>query len=36
MPAGRDEQFAAARALMAMIDEMINGAILVDQDARMV
>ena len=32
-PAGH---FAAARALMVMIDEMIDGAILVDQDARLV
>ncbi|KAA0679291.1 sigma-54-dependent Fis family transcriptional regulator [Roseomonas genomospecies 6] len=36
MPAGRDEHFAAARALMVMIDEMIDGAILVDKDARIV
>ncbi|MFP5511705.1 MAG: sigma-54 interaction domain-containing protein [Alphaproteobacteria bacterium] len=32
-PAGH---FAAARALMVMIDEMIDGAILVDRDARIV
>ncbi|CAO3451668.1 sigma-54 interaction domain-containing protein [Azospirillum largimobile] len=32
-PAGH---FAAARALMVMIDEMIDGAILVDRDARVV
>ncbi|MBP2310720.1 sigma-54 interaction domain-containing protein [Azospirillum soli] len=36
MPTGRDEHFAAARALMVMIDEMIDGAILVDKDARIV
>ncbi len=36
MPAERDEPFAAARALMVMIDEMIDGAILVDKDARIV
>lgn len=36
MAAGRDEHFAAARALMVMIDEMIDGAILVDKDARIV
>jgi len=36
MPTKREEQFAAARALMVMIDEMIDGAILVDQDARIV
>ncbi len=36
MPTERDEQFAAARALMVMIDEMIDGAILVDRDARIV
>ncbi len=36
MPAGRDEHFAAARALMVMIDEMIDGALLVDKDARIV
>lgn len=36
MTAGRDEHFAAARALMVMIDEMIDGAILVDKDARIV
>ena len=32
----QDGQFAAARALMVMIDEMIDGAILVDKDARIV
>ncbi|MDQ2103559.1 sigma-54 interaction domain-containing protein [Azospirillum isscasi] len=36
MPAERDGHFAAARALMVMIDEMIDGAILVDKDARIV
>ena len=36
MAAGRDEHFAAARALMVMIDEMIDGAILVDREARIV
>ncbi|KAA0684484.1 sigma-54 interaction domain-containing protein [Azospirillum brasilense] len=36
MTAERDEHFAAARALMVMIDEMIDGAILVDKDARIV
>ncbi|CAO3432193.1 sigma-54 interaction domain-containing protein [Azospirillum endophyticum] len=30
------EPFAAARAVMVMIDEMIDGAILVDKDARIV
>ncbi|MCW2241027.1 sigma-54 interaction domain-containing protein [Azospirillum canadense] len=34
--AERDGHFAAARALMVMIDEMIDGAILVDKDARIV
>ncbi|MCG5238469.1 sigma-54 interaction domain-containing protein [Azospirillum doebereinerae] len=33
---GPEERFAAARALMVMIDEMIEGAILVDKDARIV
>jgi len=36
MPADRSEQFAAACALMAMVDEMIDGALLVDRDARIV
>ncbi|CAO3408881.1 sigma-54 interaction domain-containing protein [Azospirillum largimobile] len=36
MPMGLDEQFAAARAMMVMIDEMIDGAILVDRDSRIV
>ncbi|SMH40146.1 sigma-54 interaction domain-containing protein [Azospirillum agricola] len=36
MPTGPDERFAAARALMVMIDEMIEGAILVDREARIV
>ncbi|WP_207462191.1 sigma 54-interacting transcriptional regulator [Azospirillum sp. SYSU D00513] len=36
MTAEWNEQFAAARALMVMIDEMIDGAILVDKDARIV
>ena len=36
MPTDRSEQFAAARALMAMVDEMIDGALLVDRDARIV
>ncbi|PWC33515.1 sigma 54-interacting transcriptional regulator [Azospirillum sp. TSO35-2] len=36
MPTERAGHFAAARALMVMIDEMIDGAILVDQDARIV
>lgn len=31
-----DERFAAARDLMVMIDDMIDGAILVDKDARVV
>ncbi|CAO3428995.1 sigma-54 interaction domain-containing protein [Azospirillum doebereinerae] len=33
MATERDDRFAAARALMVMIDEMIEGAILVDKDA---
>ncbi|PWC46186.1 sigma-54-dependent Fis family transcriptional regulator [Azospirillum sp. TSA6c] len=36
MPTDRSEQFAAACALMAMVDEMIDGALLVDCDARIV
>ncbi|MBP2294955.1 sigma-54 interaction domain-containing protein [Azospirillum rugosum] len=36
MTAEQDKHFAAARALMVMIDEMIDGAILVDKDARIV
>ncbi|MBK1838378.1 sigma 54-interacting transcriptional regulator [Azospirillum sp. YIM B02556] len=36
MQTERVEPFAAARALMVMIDEMIDGAILVDKDARIV
>jgi transcriptional regulator with PAS, ATPase and Fis domain len=36
MPTDRSEQFAAACALMAMVDEMIDGALLVDRDARIV
>ncbi len=36
MPTDRAEQFAAARTLMVMIDEMIDGALLVDKDVRIV
>jgi transcriptional regulator with PAS, ATPase and Fis domain len=36
MLGGRNEQFAAARNLLGMIDEMIDGAILIDKDARIV
>ncbi len=36
MPTGQDELFAAARALLGMIDEMIDGALLVDKNARIV
>jgi transcriptional regulator with PAS, ATPase and Fis domain len=36
MPPGTEEQFAAARALLVMIEEMIDGATLVDKDARIV
>jgi transcriptional regulator with PAS, ATPase and Fis domain len=36
MPGGRNEQFAAARDLLGMIDEMIDGALLIDKDARIV
>ncbi|MGH2342808.1 sigma-54 interaction domain-containing protein [Segnochrobactraceae bacterium EtOH-i3] len=36
MPIGENAHFAAARALMVMIDEMIEGAILVDREARII
>ncbi|KIZ40222.1 Fis family transcriptional regulator [Rhodopseudomonas palustris] len=36
MRGGRDAQFAAARDLLGMIDEMIDGALLIDEDARIV
>ena len=36
MMTGQDGHFAAARDLMVMIDEMIDGAILVDKEARIV
>ncbi|MGQ9367977.1 sigma-54 interaction domain-containing protein [Azospirillum sp. ST 5-10] len=36
MPTEVSEQFAAARALLGMIDEMIDGALLIDRDARIV
>ncbi|MGQ9370075.1 sigma-54 interaction domain-containing protein [Azospirillum sp. ST 5-10] len=36
MPTEGNDAFAAARALMVMIDEMIDGAILVDKEARII
>ena len=36
MATQQDDRFAAARDLMVMIDEMIDGAILVDKEARIV
>lgn len=36
MSKGRDEQFAVAQALIEMVGEMIDGAVLVDKEARIV